>query len=144
MGQVPLEQISELNWLINQAIVIYNHNSYYLFSPLLQNYLVDILELKPEQATSTRPKKLDTAQYITFITSLSPKEAELLRYFQEHPNQVIGFEQLLADVWDQPDASPRRVQEAIRRLRNSLNKQHPPIGAIENERGVGYRYVPAK
>ena len=143
MGQVPLEQISELNWLINQAIVIYNHNSYYLFSPLLQSYLVDILELEPSQAATVLSPKQDTAHYQNFISSLPPKEADLLRYFQAHNNQVIGFDQLLADVWDQPDASPRRVQEAIRRLRNSLNKEQPPIGTIENERGVGYRYVPA-
>ena len=42
-----------------------------------------------------------------------------------------------------PDASPRRVQEAIRRLRLQLAEAEPPIGNIENERGRGYRFVPS-
>jgi DNA-binding response OmpR family regulator len=35
------------------------------------------------------------------------------------------------------------VQEAIRRLRMQLEKIQPPIGDIENDRGRGYRFVPA-
>jgi DNA-binding response OmpR family regulator len=46
-------------------------------------------------------------------------------------------------VWKRPDASPRRVQEAIRRLRLQLEEASPPVGSIENERGQGYRFVPA-
>jgi DNA-binding response OmpR family regulator len=35
------------------------------------------------------------------------------------------------------------VQEAIRRLRLQLEEASPPVGTIENERGQGYRFVPA-
>jgi DNA-binding response OmpR family regulator len=70
-------------------------------------------------------------------------EASLLRYFQSHQNETISTEQLLADVWKRPDATNRRVQEAIRRLRLHLEAAHPPIGAIENDRGRGYRFTPA-
>jgi DNA-binding response OmpR family regulator len=69
-------------------------------------------------------------------------EASLLRYLHNHSQMVVSTEQLLADVWKRPDASTRRVQEAIRRLRLQLERQSPPIGEIRNERGRGYRFVP--
>ena len=74
---------------------------------------------------------------------LTKIEGVLLRYFQIHANEVVSSEQLLAEVWKRPDSSPRRVQEAIRRLRMELEEASPPVGSIENERGQGYRFVPA-
>ena len=59
-------------------------------------------------------------------------EASLLRYFQAHQLETVSTEQLLAEVWKRPDATNRRVQEAIRRLRLHLEAANPPIGAIEN------------
>ena len=70
-------------------------------------------------------------------------EASLLRYFQAHQNETVSTEQLLTEVWKRPDATNRRVQEAIRRLRLHLETANPPIGAIENDRGRGYRFTPA-
>jgi DNA-binding response OmpR family regulator len=77
------------------------------------------------------------------LDQFSKIEAALLRYFKAHANQVVSTEQLLAEVWKRPDASNRRVQEAIRRLRLQLEEMAIPIGAIENDRGRGYRFVPA-
>jgi DNA-binding response OmpR family regulator len=74
---------------------------------------------------------------------LTKIEGILLRYFQSHPDELLSPEQLLAEVWKRPDASPRRVQEAIRRLRLELEAASPPVGSIENERGQGYRFLPA-
>jgi hypothetical protein len=138
IGQMPAEQVAALNWLINQAIVTYDKNCYYLFSPLLGKFLVEQMGLNPPE-----PAQEPEGDCPNIFELLAPKEAELLRYFQANSRRVISIEQLLTDVWNQPaTASPRRVQEAIRRLRNSLNKQTPPIGVIENERGLGYRYIP--
>jgi hypothetical protein len=139
IGQVPTEQVAALNWLINQAIVNFDKNSYHLFSPLLAKFLGERIGLEPAEALATRTA---ASNHAAIFESLTPKEADLLRYFQEHSHTVLSTEQLLADVWNQPEASPRRVQEAIRRLRNSLNKQTPPIGFVKNERGAGYRYIP--
>lgn len=144
IDQVPIDQTSALNWLINYAAISHDGNVYHLFSPLFQDFLADQLGLA-RRATTVWPV---TATAVagpdgSIFDTLAPKEAELLRYFQAHSYTVLPVEQLLADVWHQPEASPRRVQEAIRRLRNRLNKWSPPIGVIENERGVGYRYVPA-
>ncbi len=75
---------------------------------------------------------------------LTKIEGDLLRYFQVHPNEVISTDALLAEVWRRPDASPRRVQEAIRRLRLELEEAKLPVGSIENERGQGYRFIPAE
>ena len=140
IGQVPTEQGMALNWLINQAMVAYGQNHYRLFSPLFAVFLKEQLDL--EGPASEAPAKEVTAKQADMFDQLSPKEAQLLRYFQQHAHIVISIEQLLGDVWNQPQSSPRRVQEAIRRLRNSLNQQTPPLGVIENERGVGYRYIP--
>jgi hypothetical protein len=144
LGQIPLDQTAALNWLINYAAITYDGNVYHLFSPLFQEFLADQLNL---EQTITALWPLTSATVATgagnIFDSLAPKEAELLRYFQAHSYTVLSLEQLLADVWNQPEASPRRVQEAIRRLRNRLNKWTPPLGVIENERGAGYRYIPA-
>ncbi|RMF05563.1 MAG: winged helix family transcriptional regulator, partial [Chloroflexi bacterium] len=137
VGQVPADQIFALNWLINQAIVKFDDNNYRLFSPLLENFLAEKLNLCSPAAPDTPPQSTPN-----LLQTLPPKEARLLSYFQQNSNVPLSFEQLLTDVWQQPDASPRRVQEAIRRLRNSLRKQSPPPGTIKSERGVGYRFVP--
>lgn len=146
IDQITTEQRVALNWLINYAIVAYNGHTYHLFSPLLQEFLAEQMGLEHQTPTiwpATATTMTPGSGTATIFESLPPKEAELLRYFQAHSHDVISIDQLLNDVWNQPDASPRRVQEAIRRLRNNLNKHQPRIGIIENERGVGYRFIPA-
>ena len=76
-----------------------------------------VVEVKPPEAA---------------LDQLTKTEAALLRYFKAHENQVVSTEQLLADIWKRPDASNRRVQEAIRRLRLQLEELDKPIGTIEN------------
>ena len=100
-------------------------------------------------ATSTKPLLIPQPQ--TPQTSAAPDldqftkiEAALLRFFQSHPNETVTVDQLLAEVWKRPDATNRRVQEAIRRLRLQLEEMTPAIGAIENDHGRGYRFVPAR
>ena len=52
------------------------------------------------------------------------------------------MDELLAEVWQRPDGSVRRVQEGIRRLRHRLTEFNGLVGTIDNEWGQGYRYVP--
>lgn len=140
VDQVAREQISILNWLINQGMVIYSQQNYRLFSPLFAEFIAGRMarENLPADAPSVTPPAQEA-----IYDQLTKIEAALLRYFQAHSHAVISPEQLLADVWKRPDASARRVQEAIRRLRLELEQADPPIGAIENERGQGYRFIPA-
>ena len=129
-----------LNWLINQALVIYDAKAYRLFSPLFQEYLRAHSAFAPPSERTAQ----DEESVERFLDRLTPKEGALLRYFLDRPDQVISTEKLLAEIWRQPDASStRRVQEGIRRLRRRLSQASPPIGRIENERGRGYRFIPA-
>jgi DNA-binding response OmpR family regulator len=138
---VAREEIPALNWLINQCMVVAGPQGYQLFSPLLADFLANRLANVTSALPAKRavPPPLDEGIY----EQLSKTERGLLYYFQTHPNTIIAPEQLLADVWKRPDASPRRVQEAIRRLRLQLEVADPPIGNVENERGRGYRFIPA-
>ncbi|MFN3331977.1 MAG: helix-turn-helix domain-containing protein [Caldilinea sp.] len=143
IASVQMEDSAALNWLINQAMVICcvrgQTSGYELFTPLFAEYLARRLQTVPV----VPPQPQSAALPDELLDQFSKTEAALLRYFKTHPNEVISTEQLLADVWKRPDASNRRVQEAIRRLRLQLEEMQPPIGAIENDRGRGYRFVPA-
>jgi DNA-binding response OmpR family regulator len=154
IDQLTREQIPILNWLINQAMVMYGAKGYCFFSPLFTEFVVHRLSApapagrsvavnggaaKTSAGHATKNAAADSALY----AQLTKIEGALLRYFQSHSDTVISPEQLLAEVWRRPDASPRRVQEAIRRLRLQLEQVAPPVGSIENERGQGYRFVPA-
>lgn len=132
-----------MSWLFNQAIVIYEDQTYRLFTPLFTDFLrqrsltpdSERRRVQPAPSAATTPAAGDG--------SLPRMEADLLRYLSRHANQVVSAQELLVEVWRLPAAtSERRVQEAIRRLRNHLKAQTPPIGVIENERGEGYRFVP--
>ncbi len=142
IASVQMEDSAALNWLINQAMVICcvrdQTSGYELFTPLFAEYLARRL-----QSTPAAPPLRQAALPNELIDQFSKTEAALLRFFTTHPNEVISTEQLLAEVWKRPDASNRRVQEAIRRLRLQLDEMQPSIGAIENDRGRGYRFVPA-
>ncbi len=141
LDEVTPEQFASLNWLINQAIVIYGSRGYQIFSTLFAEFLAT-------RVGPTAAPRIDAGgaqrPNATFFDGLTKTESALLRYFQSHGNQIVSSDQLLVEVWKRPNASPRRVQEAIRRLRLRLDEATPAVGAIENERGRGYRYVPAR
>ena len=143
-NQVAREHIPTLNWLINQGMVIFGSHGYRLFSPLFAEFLANRLAnvthaMQTPRSVAGPTPPMDEGVY----EQLTKTERALLHYFQTHSYAVIAPEQLLADVWKRPDASPRRVQEAIRRLRLQLDAAVPAVGSIENERGRGYRFIPA-
>jgi len=157
LADVPMEQTSALNWLINQAVVTCCNtpaqSGYQLFTPLFTEFLVRRLE----QSERTAAEETAAAAHAALpaagsggsngqgvdLDQFTKIEASLLRYFQAHQFETVSTEQLLTEVWKRPDATNRRVQEAIRRLRLHLEAANPPIGAIENDRGRGYRFTPA-
>lgn len=151
--QVAREDIPTLNWLINQAMVICDVHGYALFSPIFTEFLANRLASvtqppaverpSPRSSPSPQPTPAILSPDAPIYDQLTKIEGVLLRYFQARPNEVVSAEELLVEVWKRPDASTRRVQEAIRRLRLQLDELSPPVGSIENERGQGYRFVPA-
>ncbi len=146
-SQTPREQLAVLNWLINQAMVVYGPDVCRIFSPLFAEYLEGRVggHTQARQAVhSTAAPRTIAEDDDPIYTQLTKIEAGLLRYFQANPGVLIPAQQLLDDVWNRPDATPRRVQEGIRRLRLQLETADPPVGVIENERGRGYRFVPTR
>lgn len=137
------EQKAAISWLINQAVVTYEDQAYRLVTPLFADFLRQRSVAPGAGQRLVQPAPSVSALPPTGDGSLPRIEADLLRYFSQHANQVVSSQELLVEVWKLPaTTSDRRVQEAIRRLRNHLKAQTPPIGAIENERGQGYRFVP--
>ena len=144
LTDIPLEHAAALNWLINQAIVTccvqLRQNGYQFFTPLFGEFVARRMQPAPApQPVAPQHNGLAAADLDQFTKT----EAALLRYFQAHQNETVTVDQLLADVWRRPDATNRRVQEAIRRLRLQLEESDPPLGMIENDRGRGYRFIPA-
>lgn len=142
VAAITPDQNAAINWLINQAVVVYRQQEYRLFTPLFANFLRH-RQQPPDASRQAAPARaISEMQPDSSYAYLPRMEADVLRYLQAHANEVVSPEELLTQVWKlPPTTSPRRVQEAIRRLRNHLKEEDPPIGIIENERGQGYRFV---
>jgi hypothetical protein len=142
---VSSDQLPALNWFINQALVAYRSSetgfAYTVYSPLFAEFLAHTPA--PARGNPLAPLTQQSPVESPVYEQLTKIEAALLRYFQQHSRDLVSTEQLLTHVWKRPGASDRRVQEAIRRLRLQLEQQQPPIGEIKNERGRGYRFIPA-
>ncbi len=70
---------------------------------------------------------------------LTRLEFDLLRYFLENPERVIGRDELLDEVWsDGEERGGKTVNVAVNRLKKKIESdpEHPYIEAV---RGVGYR-----
>lgn len=70
---------------------------------------------------------------------LTYKEAQLLRYFCEHPNTVLSRSEILKSVWGSDDYYlGRSLDVFISRLRKYLNSD--PEIKILNIHGIGFRF----
>ena len=68
--------------------------------------------------------------------SLPHKELKLLKYFLQHPNEIITFENLYKVAWDyDEDSSSESLRAHIKNLRKNFTKD-----MIQNLRGIGYRF----
>ncbi len=141
IDQIGRDYFSTANWLINQAVLRVTTDGYQIFTPLFSEFVAAQLAAKASESQGARGStQIGEASIYRRLTKI---ETALLRYFEENSHRVVSAEQLLTEVWKRPDASTRRVQEAIRRLRLQLEEEYPPHGVIENDRGRGYRFVPA-
>lgn len=72
------------------------------------------------------------------VISLTQKEAELLKFFCEHPNSVLKREEVLLSVWGKDDYFLGRSMDVfITRLRKHF-KADPSI-LLETIHGIGFR-----
>lgn len=73
------------------------------------------------------------------IADMTQKEAELLRFFCEHPNKVLKREEVLMNVWGKDDYFLGRSMDVfITKLRKHF-KADPSI-VLETIHGVGFRF----
>ena len=74
------------------------------------------------------------------LTSL---ESMLLAYLVAQPNEVLGRERLLADVWNHRAAGQTRIVDVtVRRLRVKIESRPGDPEHILTVFGHGYRFVP--
>ncbi len=147
LAQIQAEEGRSFFWLLNQGIVRIEQDTCHLFSPLFAEYVMRRLETQDGPTMrysldSHVPGHVNRAGLEEQVQQFTPQERNLFRYFLERPGELVTIDQLLQDVWKRPNASARRVQEGIRRLRNRLDTLQRPIGEIENEWGEGYRFIP--
>lgn len=70
---------------------------------------------------------------------LGPREFDLLAFLLEHPGQVFGKTQLLAQVWGPDfDGDPHTVETRMSRLRLAVEDKPNTPRFLHSRRGVGY------
>lgn len=73
------------------------------------------------------------------VLNLTQREAELLKYFVEHKNQVLKREEILKAVWGNDDYFlGRSLDVFISRLRKIFAEE--PSITIENLHGIGFKF----
>jgi DNA-binding response OmpR family regulator len=74
---------------------------------------------------------------------LTPREFSILRYFLDHPNEVVSRETLLNHVWGyDPSAFTRTVDTHMARLRQKIEPTPAEPRHLITVHRVGYKFVP--
>lgn len=105
-----------------------------------------------EDLLTAGPFTLDTTQRLLTVHAapgskrehvLRPKEANLLGFFFQHPNEIIDRKTLMASVW-QTDylGDTRTLNVHIRALRMHLEADPSNPIHLQTVRGGGYRFTP--
>ncbi len=83
-----------------------------------------------------------------YLAKLDGKELDLSRYefgmlkiFMKHPGRVYSRDQLMEQVWDEPEAALDRTVDAhIKTLRRKLHEIDSNFDPIKTHRGIGYSF----
>ena len=76
---------------------------------------------------------------------LTRTQFDLLVCFCRHPNRVLTHRALLAEVWDDPNATgTANVRMFVSQLRRQIALVAGHAGHIITEPGIGYRFVPQR
>jgi two-component system alkaline phosphatase synthesis response regulator PhoP len=74
---------------------------------------------------------------------LTPREFSILRYFLDHPNEVVSRDALLNHVWGyDPSAFTRTVDTHMARLRQKIEPTPAEPRHLITVHRVGYKFVP--
>lgn len=72
---------------------------------------------------------------------LSSKEALLMKFFMEHPNQVFSKEQLYQNVWNDIVVDDNSIMVYIRHLRSKIEDNPDKPKYIQTVWGIGYKFT---
>jgi len=76
------------------------------------------------------------------VHQLTTMEMQLLRYFLEHPGEVLSRTQILRDVWDHSaEITTRSIDNFVMRLRKYIEIDAASPRHLLSVRGTGYRFV---
>ena len=89
--------------------------------------------------------EVDTRQYKVRIKGnthdLSARELQLLRFFQDHPNEVLSRNQILNAVWGiEYSGTTRTLDQHMAQLRKKIEHDPGRPCFLKTVYGVGYRY----
>lgn len=73
--------------------------------------------------------------------ALSSKEALLMKFLMEHPNQVFSKEQLYQNVWKETVIDDNTIMVYIRHLRTKIEDKPDKPKYIQTVWGIGYRFT---
>jgi DNA-binding winged helix-turn-helix (wHTH) protein len=75
------------------------------------------------------------------LVSLRPKSLAVLRYFLEHPHQLITKEDPLASIWNGSRVVPDSLKVSIGEIRKALGNATGKPRLIETVERKGYRFI---
>ncbi len=72
---------------------------------------------------------------------ISRYEYRLLALFLKHPHRIYSREQLMVQVWEEPEKSfDRTVDTHIKTLRQKIRQRDAQLDPIKTHRGIGYSF----
>jgi DNA-binding response OmpR family regulator len=84
-----------------------------------------------------------TARRAGVSITLTAHEFKLLKYFVDHPERVLGREELLNEVWGYNSyPTTRTVDNQILKLRQKLEPDAAEPRHLQTVYGAGYKFVP--
>ncbi|WP_025692164.1 response regulator transcription factor [Paenibacillus zanthoxyli] len=106
----------------------------------------ELIELKDTYTKLTQGPFLFNLKSYTFYKNgaevpLSSKEALLMKFFMENPNQVFSKEQLYQNVWKETVIDDNTIMVYIRHLRMKIEDNPEKPKHIQTVWGIGYRFA---
>jgi len=105
------------------------------------------LRRKSTPSKQSKSFSIDEASYRILYQGtdldLSRYEYRLLHLLLQQPKRIYSREQLMQQVWDEPERSfDRTVDTHIKTLRSKIRQQNTDKDFIKTHRGLGYSYQP--
>ncbi len=108
---------------VNEAMTVHGNDE-----PVLGRFGSRLVDYRRYVVVDSRKRKTD----------LSAREVSVLKYFIEHPNDVVSRDFLITTFWGlSSNISTRGVDQFISRLRKKLGDD---AKLIESVQGTGYKY----